>query len=157
MNIFSYRLSEDDPHIGGWPPGRGGGGRDCIRLQMVAEVRKKTIDKRGSMTFLCGSGSTDPYLRLTDPDPDTTPDPTSFLFFLFFSYNLRYSQAHYHQSYKLNFLLSFILKVLLQYSPLKHLYEKREGSGSILLTDGTGSWRPKNMQIWIPNTANEKG
>ncbi len=30
----------------------------------------------GSETFLCGSGSADPYLRLMDPDP--TPDPTPF-------------------------------------------------------------------------------
>ncbi len=30
----------------------------------------------GSMTFWCGSGSGDPCLWLTDPDP--TPDPTSF-------------------------------------------------------------------------------
>jgi hypothetical protein len=30
----------------------------------------------GSVTFCCGSGSVDPYLWLTDPDP--TPDPTPF-------------------------------------------------------------------------------
>ena len=37
----------------------------------------------------------------------------------------------------------------------QHLYEKREGSGSIPLTNGSGSGRPKNIRIpWIriPNT-----
>ncbi len=40
----------------------------------------------------------------------------------------------------------------------EHLYEKREGSGSragsgsVPLTNGSGSGRPKNIQIRIPNT-----
>jgi hypothetical protein len=32
----------------------------------------------GYMTFLYGSGSPDPYLRLMDTAPDSTPDPTPF-------------------------------------------------------------------------------
>ncbi len=36
----------------------------------------------------------------------------------------------------------------------QHLYEKREGSGagSVPLTNGSGSGRPKNIRIRIPNT-----
>jgi hypothetical protein len=37
-----------------------------------------------SMTFWCGSGSrsgsSDPCLRLMDPDPDLDPDPATFVF-----------------------------------------------------------------------------
>ncbi len=50
----------------------------------------------------------------------------------------------------------FYLQALFQSA--QHLYEKRErsgtGSGSIPLTKGSGSGRPKNMQIRIPNTGN---
>jgi hypothetical protein len=35
----------------------------------------------------------------------------------------------------------------------QHLYEKREGSGSVPLTNGSGFWWPKNMRIRILNTA----
>ncbi len=59
-------------------------------------------------------------------------------------------------------MLQFYLHALFQSA--QHLYEKRDGSGSragsgagsVLLTNGYGSGRPKNMRIlWIriPNTA----
>ncbi len=37
----------------------------------------------------------------------------------------------------------------------QHLPEKREGSGSVPLTNGSGSGRPKNIRTWIPNTEKE--
>jgi hypothetical protein len=48
-------------------------------------------------------------------------------------------------------VVNFILQALFQSA--HHLYEKREGFGSIPLTNGSGSGRPKNMLIRIPNTA----
>ncbi len=76
----------------------------------------------GSMTFWYGSGSADSYLWLMDPDP--TPDLTPFFSDYVFPYFF--------------------------------LFHKRErsggGSGSVHLTNGSGSWRPKNMRIRIPNT-----
>ncbi len=37
----------------------------------------------------------------------------------------------------------------------QHIYEKKEGSGSgsVPLTNGSGSGRPQNMRIRIPNTS----
>jgi hypothetical protein len=114
----------------------------------------------GYMTFWCGSGSVNPYLRLMDADPDPDPDPTPFfsdfkdakkICFPYF-FLPTYPQTHYLQSEKLNFLLKFCIKILF-FQSAQHLYEKREGSGagsrfgSVPLTNGSGSWRPKNMQI----------
>ncbi len=49
-------------------------------------------------------------------------------------------------------MLKFYLQALFQSA--QHLYEKREGSGSIPLTNGSGgSGRPKNIRIRIPNNA----
>jgi hypothetical protein len=59
-------------------------------------------------------------------------------------------------------LLEFCVKILpvlqILFQSAQHIYEKREGSGSVssavLLTNGSGSWRPKNMRILrirIPN------
>ncbi len=57
-------------------------------------------------------------------------------------------------------MFKFILQALFQSS--QHIYEKREGSGSVPMTNGSGSGsrRLKNMrilrirfQIWIPNIA----
>jgi hypothetical protein len=71
-------------------------------------------------------------------------------FFFTYFFLIIYPQAHYLQSKKYNFLLkflfyNFILQLLFQSA--QHLYENREGSGSVPLTNGPGSERPKNM--WI--------
>jgi hypothetical protein len=47
----------------------------------------------------------------------------------------------------------FILKPLFQ--PAVDIYEKREGSGSVLVTNRSGSGRPKNIRMRIRNTALE--
>ncbi len=52
------------------------------RLGNLSHLRRKKIDKCQnqcweSVTFYCGSGSSDPYLWLMDPD--STQDPTPFL------------------------------------------------------------------------------
>jgi hypothetical protein len=50
-------------------------------------------------------------------------------------------------------VLKFILQVL--YQSTEHIYDKKKESGSVHLTNGSGSWRPKNMRILlirIPNT-----
>jgi hypothetical protein len=117
-----------------------------------------------SVTFWCWSGSPDPYLWLMDPKPDPTPDPTPFFidfkdtkkkifFFIFFLISCW--QALHLQSKKFNFLLNFVLKnLILQalFQSAQHIYEKREGSGagSVPLTKGSRSGRPKNMRIWFP-------
>ncbi len=55
---------------------------------------------------------------------------------------MTYPQGHQFQPLKFNFLLkiickNFILQVIFQSA--QHIYEKREGSGSIPLTNGSGS------------------
>jgi hypothetical protein len=82
-----------------------------------------------------------------DPDPDPTPDPTpffsdfkdakktfSFIFFL----NLPAGSLQ-----NLIFLLKFCVKILFcqHYvnQSAQHLYEKRQGSESARLTNGSGS------------------
>jgi hypothetical protein len=63
-----------------------------------------------------------------DPDPDPTPDQTPFLS------DFNFAKKNYFCSY-------FFLRTYPQAHYLRS-YEKREGSGA-----GSGSWRPKNMQI----------
>ncbi len=90
-----------------------------------------------------------PHLWLMDPDPGPPPDPTPFLsdfkdakkkFFLH-SLPITYPQAHYLQSSKLVFLLNFVLNPILQalFQTAQHFLEKREGSGSAPLTNGSRS------------------
>ncbi len=61
----------------------------CINLQICREYRLLCL---GSVTFWCGPGSPDPYLRPMDPDPDPTPFfidiKDAKKYFIFFSYNL---------------------------------------------------------------------
>jgi hypothetical protein len=103
----------------------------------------------------------DQYLWLKDPDPN--PDPTPFfsdfkdaknVFFAYFF--TTYPQAHYLQSQNLFFCeyWNFILQALFQSVLHVHLCEKREGSGSIPLTNGSGYGRPKIIRI--PNTELQK-
>ncbi len=97
----------------------------------------------------------DPWHFGADPDP--TPDPTPFfsdfkdvkkiIFFIFFSYNLPKGTW----SSGLNFIfVKFLLKfyfarISVRLTPL---WEKgRIRTGSIPLTNGSGSGRHKNMQI----------
>ena len=115
------------------------------------------------MTFLCGSGSADPCLWLMDPDPD----PGSGSCF-FRHWPSRCSQKN---NFCLNiFSAYYFLKVHLHHfskiKSQKELQNSRnrgfsyyfctmiEGSesGSITLTNGSGSERPKNMWIRIHNT-----
>ena len=42
------------------------------------------------------------------------------------------------------------VKIVVYRYPTQHLYEKREGSGSVTLTNGSGTGRPKHTRI--PNT-----
>jgi hypothetical protein len=53
--------------------------------------------------------------------------------------------------------INFFAKILRKNPVLQALFHKREGSGagSVTLTNGSGSWRPRNMRILrirIPNT-----
>ncbi len=91
-------------------------------------IKCSQIQCWGSVTFWCGSGSgsSDPYLWLMDPDPTGTSSSVKNLIFL---------------------LKSLCLNVILQSA--QHIYEKKEGygAGSVPLTNGSGSGRPKNMRI----------
>jgi hypothetical protein len=82
-----------------------------------------------------------------DPAPDPTPDPTPFFsnfketknwfFPFFFSYNF-FAKIMY-----------YILFCKHYFCPLNTFKRKRKGSGSIPLTNGFESRRPKNMRIRI--------
>ncbi len=76
------------------------------------------------------------------------------IFFHIFSYNL--PAGTLSSVLKTLFFAKILFKILLcqnLFQSAQHLYEKREGSGPIPLTSGSGSGRPKNMRIRIPNTA----
>ncbi len=104
------------------------------------------------MTFWGGSGSSDPCFWLMDPDPaifviDLQDDSKNYFLTQFFCLLLfectftsffkdkcqKESQNRRNQSFSYYFCMMI------------------EGSGSIPLTSGSGSTRPKNM--WIRNTA----
>ncbi len=122
----------------------------------------------GSMTFWCGFGSGDPCLWRMDPDPDADPDPSIFIidlqdanqkiifltkffcillfegtftsFFKGFTVVKKKSQNSRNQGFPYYFCLM--------------IEESGAGSvarsGSIPLTTGSGSRRPKNTWIrWI--------
>ncbi len=112
----------------------------------------------GAMTFWCGSGSADPCLWLMDPDPGSG------------SCYFRHRPSRCQQ--KTNFRKVFLLitfwrhiyiifqkkKIQKQLQNTRNqgfsyyfcLLIEESGSGSIPLTNGSGSRRPKNMWIrWI--------
>ncbi len=107
-------------------------GHDNVRIAVL-----------GIRDIRCGSGSADPYLRLMDPDPDTTPDPTSFFIDfkdtkkIFFSYFFRTcQQTHHLQSKKFNYLLKFCVKIIYcrrYYSPLNTSMRKGKDPDPYLL------------------------
>ncbi len=118
----------------------------------------------GSVTFWCRSESPDPYLWLMDPDPDrirllssVTLKMTKKIFFSYFLFTGTLSDLKIWFFAKI-LCKNFILQELFQSS--QHIYEKREGSGArsgsgsraVPLNTGSGSGRPKNMRIQIPNT-----
>ncbi len=111
----------------------------------------------GSITFWGGSGSGDPCLWLMDPDPESDPDPAIFVIDL--------QDASKKLNFNTIFSAYYFLKVHLHhFSKIKSQKESQnsrnqgfsynfcimiEGSGSIPLTSGSGSGRPKNMWIRI--------
>ncbi len=116
------------------------------------------------MTFWCGSGSgsADPCLWLMDPDPVSGSGSCYFR-----HRPLRCQQKN--NFFKTLFSVYYFLKVHLHHlskiKSQKDLQNSRnqgfsyyfcmmiEGSGSIPLTNGSGSGRPENMWIrWIRNT-----
>jgi hypothetical protein len=98
----------------------------------------------GSVTFWCGSGS-EPLTNKSGSNSflqRLTGCKKNFcLFFLLrhiiFSLN--------STALKINFVsINFISQALFQFA--QHLYEKREGSGAVPLTNGSGPGRPKNSR-----------
>jgi hypothetical protein len=97
-----------------------------------------------SVTFWYGSGSVYPSYWIRLLSSVTLRMQKMSYFFL-----ITYPQAHYLQfkssALKINLVLKFYLQALFQSA--QHLYEKREGSGSVLQTNGSGSGRRKKMPI----------
>ncbi len=103
------------------------------------------------VTFFLGeSGSVDQRIRIRLsirlPASVTSRMPQKNFFFIFFSYDLRYPPAHYHQSltccFKDKFCYNFILQTLFQST--QHRFEKGEGSesGRIITCDLTADPDP---------------
>ena len=121
----------------------------------------------GSMTFWGGSGSADPCLWLMDPDPaiiviDLQDAIKKLIFNTIFS-AYYFLKVHLHHFSKIksqkesqnsrNQGFSYYFCMMIEGSG------SRAGSGSIPLTSGSGSGRPKNMWIrWIRirNTGNRR-
>ncbi len=105
----------------------------------------------GSVTFRYESGSADPYLWLMDSDPaifviDLQDANKNFFFLSLYSVkvhlhhfsNIKSHQEATNQSRNQGFSYYFCLMI--------------EGSGSVLLINGSGSRRHKHIWIRIPNT-----
>ncbi len=98
-----------------------------------------------SMTFWYGSGSADPCLWQMDPDTD----PAIFFIDL--------QEANKKLILKKFFCLLLFEGTLHHFTKIKsfsyYFCLMIEGSGSVPLTNGSGSRRPKNIRIRIRNTA----
>ncbi len=110
--------------------------------------------------WIPGSVSPDPYLWLMDPTPFFIEfeDAKKNIFFQIHFFLLTCAQVHRLQSKKFNFLLKFCVQMLFcrhYFSPLNTFMRKGKepDPDPHLLTNGSGSGRPKNMRIRIPNTA----
>ncbi len=111
----------------------------------------------GSVTFWCGSGS------LTNVSGSDSVTLRMQIFFSSYFFLITYPLAHnlqslfYRTALKINFVFKFLsCKLQALFQSAHHLYVKREWSGSVPLTNGSRSGRPKNMgiqRIRIPNTA----
>jgi hypothetical protein len=124
-----------------------------IRIQGDRVLMKKNLKVLHSLlfwrsvTFWYGSESVYPYsdywiLLLSSV---TLRMPKKFIFF---SYTLTLRHIIFSRlssALKIKLVLKFFLQALFQSA--QHLYEKRDGSGSVLQTNGSGSGRPKNMPI----------
>jgi hypothetical protein len=111
-----------------------------------------------SVTFWCGSGSSDPHLGLVDSDPGPTPDPTP-LFSDFEDANSRFVSQNLpagtlSSALKFDFLLKCCVQILFcehYFNPLNTFVRKGKEPDP---------GRPKNMRILcirfrirVPNTA----
>ncbi len=103
----------------------------------------------GAVTFWYGSGSSDPYLGLTDPDadpggPKTYGSGSGILVHLHHS-SKKKSHKEVTKQKKSRFFLLFLLD---------DLEGSGTGAGSIRVTNGSGcGWAgPKNIRIRIRNT-----
>jgi len=99
------------------------------------------------MTFWCGSGSwsADPYLWLMDPDPASK----KIIFYTIFS-SYYFLKVHLHHFSKIKSQKESQNSRNQGFSCYFCMMIEGSGSGSIPLTSGSGSGRPKNMWIrWI--------
>ncbi len=114
------------------------------------------------MAFWGGSGSGDPCLWLMDPDPDpstfsslTSKMPAKNKFFntIFSAYD--FLKLHLHHFSNIKFQKESQNSRNQGFSYYFCMMIEGSGSGSIPLTSGSGSWRPKNtwIRIRIRNTA----
>jgi hypothetical protein len=102
----------------------------------------------GSVTFFHGSGSADPCHLSMDPNPD----PAIFVI------DLQDANKNCLLLFEGTFTSFSKIKSLKEVTNLRnqglsyYFFLVKEGSGSISLTNGSGSRRPKNIQIQIRNT-----
>ncbi len=103
-----------------------------------------------SVKFWCGSGSA----PLTNGSgSDSFLQYTKKIFLIFFL--ITYPQAHYLQDEKVNFFPKFCVKILFLkalFQSAQHLYDKKEGSGSVHMTHGSDTGGPKTLAISMKNT-----
>ncbi len=133
-----------------------GTGTGTLTLKKIGTRTGTVKNSYGSTTLGSGSGSSDPCFWLMDPDSDPESGSCCFLHWP--------SRCQQKTIFNKKFSAYYFLKVHLHhFSKIKSQKESQnrrnqgfsyyicmmiEGSGSIPLTSGSGSGRPKNM--WIP-------